>query len=120
MSMPEFERTVEWQRLSAQQKFWLQTYLESGNDRQFATHAAYETSGENARTFSYQVIRQRKIQAALNRYFNKGEREIFLDRLQADIKVSKPGSAARAKLLDLYARTVFGVKRSKSRKRRIQ
>jgi hypothetical protein len=117
LSWPEFVKTVEWHRLSARQKFWLRTYLESGNDRQFATAVAYATSGENARTFSYQVIRQKKIQTALNRYFNKSPREIALDQLQADIRASHPGSAARAKLQVLYARMTRSTKRSKKRKK---
>jgi len=117
MSMAEFLKTVEWHRLSARQKFWLQTYLESGNDRNFATTAAYETFGENSRTFSYQIVRQKKIQAALNRYFNKGPREMFLDQLQADIKASRPGSAANARLRALYAQAAFGTKNSKELKK---
>jgi hypothetical protein len=115
--MSEFLRTVEWQRLSTRQKLWLQTYLASGNDRQLATNCSYETSRENARTFSYQIVRQKKIQAALGRYFNKGPRELFLQRLQADITASKPGSATKAKLQALYAEMAFGIKSSKKRKK---
>jgi hypothetical protein len=118
MSLSEFFKTVEWQRLSMPQKFWLRTYLASGNDRLFATHSAYATSGENARTFSYHIVRQKKIQAALNRYFNKSPRELFLDQLQADIKAGKPGSAARARLQVLYARVACGIKSSKIRRKR--
>ena len=110
MSMPELFKTAEWQRMSARQKLFLQSYLESGHDRQFATQAAYETEGENARTFSYRVMRQKKIQAALNRYFNKNAREIFLEQLKSDIKASRPGSAARAKMRAMYAQLVFGIK----------
>jgi hypothetical protein len=116
MSMEEFFKTVEWHRLSARQKFWLQTYLESGSDRQLATNCSYESSGENARSFSYQIVRQKKIQAALNRYFNKGPREIFLDQLQADIKASKSGSAANAKLRALFAQMAFGVSLKQQKK----
>jgi len=118
MSMVEFLKTVEWHRLSARQKLWLQTYLASGNDRQLATNCSYGTSGENARTFSYQIVRQKKIQAALNRYFNKSAREIFLDQLQADIKASRSGSAARARLLAIKARMAFGVKSPKKKRKR--
>jgi len=112
-ALEEFFKTVEWQRLSPRQKMWLETYLASGRDQQLATNCSYETSGsENARTFSYQVARQKKIQAALNRYFNKGPREIFLDQVQADIKASRPGSIARARLRKLEAE-LLGLKKSK-------
>jgi hypothetical protein len=117
MSMPELFKTTEWQRLSARQKLWLQTYLESGNDRQLATNCSYEASGENARTFSYQIVRQKKIQAALNRYFNKSARDIFLDQLRAEIKASKPGSAARERLIALSAQMTFGAKIPKQLKK---
>jgi hypothetical protein len=116
MSMPEFLKTAEWQRLTARQKFWLETYLASGNDRQLATNCSYEISGENARTFSYQIVHQKKIQAALNRYFNKSERDIFIEQLERDLKTAKPGSAARAKLQETLAQLKFGAKKSKWRK----
>ena len=117
MSMPEFVKSPEWHALSAQQRFWLETYLASGNDKNFATVAAYDSEGESARTFSYQLVRHKKIRAALNRYFNKSARDIFLEQLQADLAVSKPGSAARAKLRATYAAMVFGVKDPKKRKK---
>jgi hypothetical protein len=119
MSMPEFFKTAEWHQLSVCQKMWVRTYLESGNDRQLATDCSYETSSaENARTFSYQIIRHKKIQAALNRYFNKGRREIFIEKLESDIKASKPESAAYVKLQALYASIIFGAKSQKKQKRR--
>lgn len=121
MAMEEFKKTAEWHQLSARQKFWIETYLASGSDRELATNCSYgTTTGESARTFSYQVVRQKKIQAALNRYFNKGAREIFIDQLLADIKRSKPGSAANTRLRALYAQMVFGKKSSKKQKKETQ
>src|SRR5947209_5730142 len=111
LSMAQLERTPEWRALSVQQRFFVQSYLASGNDRLFATNCAYgSATDESARTASYHIMRQKKIQAALNRYFNKGPRELFLDQLAADIKATKSESAARLKLQRLYAKVLAGGK----------
>ena len=106
--------------LSIRQQLWLQTYCQGlidcgAFDPIFATQAAYDTEGENARTFSYQLLRNKKIQAALRVWRNAGKsaRAIFLDELQAEIDASKPNSAARARLLAIKARMAFGVKKQK-------
>src|SRR2546427_597700 len=109
MTFAQLERTPEWRALSPQQRFWLQSYLAT-NDREFATRAAYDGSPANARTMAYYVLKNRKVQAVLNRYLNKGAREIFLEQLQADLKKSKPGSVACAKLQALIAEFAFEVK----------
>ncbi len=109
MSIDEFYKTPEWHRLTVQQRFFVQSYLASGNDRLFATNCAYgSATDEIARTTSYHIIQRKKIQAALNRYWNRGPRELFLDQLQADIKASK--GAARLKLQRLYAKVLTGGK----------
>ena len=115
LSVAEFEKTGEWARLSPRQRFWLQTYLAS-DDQKFATQCAYDTSGEKARIFSYQVRKHRAIQAALNRYFNLSPRDIRIQELQADIKASKPGSLARAKFKATLEQVLAGGKLPKRSK----
>lgn len=99
MSIEVLSRTAEFQSLSVKQRFWLQTYIASGCPV-LATQAAYGNEGENARTFSYQLLRSPKIKTALNRYLNRSKREIALDELLA---ASKPGSGTRKTLLTLHA-----------------
>jgi hypothetical protein len=115
MSIDEFYKTPEWHRLSVKQKFFIQSYLASGNnDQVFATNCAYDmATDESARTASYHIMRQKKIQAALNRYFNKGPRELFLDQLQTDIAASK--GVVGLKLRRLYAKVLAGGKLPKKR-----
>jgi hypothetical protein len=112
MDWAEFEKTVEWARLSVRQKMWLRTYVESGNKNQvLATTCAYGTSsGENARLFSYKVVRQKKIQAAMNRYWNRSPQDIWLQELQAELKTMKSGSAAQLKLQRLITKALAGGK----------
>jgi hypothetical protein len=125
MTLPELEQTSEFRALSAKQKLWLQTYVQSfidcgGLDPILATQSAYQTRGENARTFAYQLLRNKKIQATLRVFWNfgKSKRGIFLDDLQAEIQASRPGSAVRERLIALYAQTIFGGKKSKKQKRK--
>jgi hypothetical protein len=117
MSIDEFYKTPEWHRLSVQQKFFVQSYLASGNDRLFATHCAYNAEGESARTVSYHIMRQKKIQAALNRYWNRSLRDIEIQELEADIKASKPGSLARAAFKEMLAQVQAGGKLPKRSKK---
>jgi hypothetical protein len=116
MDRSAFEKTAEWQKLSVRQKFWLQTYLASGNDQVFATQLAYDTTEKSTRTFSYEVIKQKKIQAALNRYFNRSERDIYLAQLDREIKKAK--GTARIKLQMQFAELKFGGKPSKKKSKR--
>jgi hypothetical protein len=116
MSIDEFYKTPEWHRLSVQQRFFVQSYLASGNDRLFATHCAYNSEGESARTASYHIMRQKKIQAALNRYWNRGPRELILEDLERDIVAAKPKSAAKRMLQRLYAKVLAGGKLPKKSK----
>src|SRR5712691_1748966 len=113
----EFEKTAEWARLSVRQQMWIQTYVAS-NDQVLATTCAYETSSkENTRIFSYELIRKKDIVSALNRYFNRGPRDIFLQELEADIRASEPGSLARVKLQELKAQVLVGGKLPKRSKK---
>lgn len=113
------ELSPEFKRLSVKQAFWLRTYCQTAIDLcsfdpVLATKNAYHTQGENARTFSYQILRNPKIQAALRVFLNfgKSKRGIFLDDLKAEI-ASRSGSAARERLLALYAEMAFGMKPKK-------
>jgi hypothetical protein len=124
MSLDALSRTAEFRSLSVRQQLWLQTYcqglIDCGEfDPIFATRVAFDTEGENARTFSYQLLRNKKIQAALQVWRNAGKsaRAIFLDELQTEIDASKPNSAARARLLVIKARMAFGVKSLKKQKK---
>src|SRR5882762_6944769 len=125
MTLQALEQTAEFRALSVKQRFWVQTYVQSLVDGivdpVLATQSAYATEGENARTFSYQLRRNRKIQATLRVFWNfgKSKRGIFLDDLQAEIAAARPGSAARERLIALYVQTIFGGKKSKKEKRKI-
>jgi len=119
--LDELYKTPEWRRLSTQQKFWLRTYLEPGEDQWLATNCAYGiTTGESARAFSYKIVKQKKVRAALDRYWNRSLREIFLRDIQADITAAKPGSLARATFKATLAQVLAGGKLpSKKRGKRI-
>jgi hypothetical protein len=114
MSTAEFLKTPEFARLSPHQKMWLRSYLDSDN-LIFAAYAAYpNVAEEHLRAFSYKVRRQKKIQAAMDRYFNRSKRDIFLDQLERDIKKSK--GPAKIELQMRFAELKFGkqAKRKKS------
>jgi hypothetical protein len=84
-----------------------------------ATTCAYETSSkENTKVFSYSLIKQPDIVQALNRYYNRGPREIFLQELDSDIRETEVGSPARIKLQELKARVLTGGKIPKRSKRK--
>jgi hypothetical protein len=108
MSTAEFIKTLEWAALSARQKFWLQTYIAS-DDPILAVQNAYQNVAEkNIRAFSYKIIKQRKIHAALNRYFNRSEKDIYLAQLERDIARTK--GAAKIELQLRFAELKFGSK----------
>jgi hypothetical protein len=115
--LDELYKTPEWRRLSVQQKFWVQSYLAasggsegSSDDQVFATHAAYNAEGDSARAFSYKIVKAKKVQAALNRYFCKSPRQILIEQLQADITASKPGGTARVEAQKTLAQVITGGK----------
>jgi hypothetical protein len=98
-------RTPEFRRLSVRQQLWLQTFIQSeidlgAADQFLATKVAFEADGENSRTMSYQILRNRKVRAALGvwRKLGMSQQEILLSEVRADIAASKAGSPARAKL----------------------
>jgi hypothetical protein len=106
LSLAEFLKTTEWTRLSANQKFWIRSYLDC-DDQVLAAQMAYpEVSLKNVRAFSYKVIKQKKIQAALNRYFNRSEKDICLGQLERDI--ARTSGTTKIKLLLQFAELKFG------------
>src|SRR6266853_7040684 len=124
MTLAALEQTSEFLSLSVKQRFWVTTYIQSlidcgMVDPILATQAAYQTQGENARTFAYQLLRNKKVQATLRVFWNfgKSKRGIFLDDLQAEIEASPIGSPARERLIALYAQMVFGVKSPKIKRK---
>jgi hypothetical protein len=116
LSIEELYKTPEWRRLSVQQKFFVQSYLASGEDQVFATNCAYGiTTDESARAFSYKIVKAKKVQAALNRYFCKSPRQILIEQLQADITASKPGGTARVQAQKVLAQFLTSGKLPKKR-----
>jgi hypothetical protein len=107
LSIATLEQTPEWRNLTVKQTFWLRSYVESDQDLTWATQVTHECNSlETARTFGYQFLRNKKIRAALDRYWCRTKRNILLDAVRADIKASKPGSPARAKLRELEAKLI--------------
>src|SRR5579871_2914996 len=95
MSLDALSRTPEFKALTIRQALWLQTYVCSIRDlgipdAVFATQSAFGNDGENARTMSYQLLRNPKVKAAIRVWqnFGKSERQIALDDLRADIAAS--------------------------------
>jgi hypothetical protein len=116
MSLNALSRTPEFRTLTVRQQLWVQTYCQSvidlgAADLVFVTQASFATEGENARTFSYQILRNPKVKACLKVFtnFGKSKRAVFLDDVRADIKASRSGSPARAKLREIEAKLI-GVK----------
>ncbi|MBZ5662392.1 MAG: hypothetical protein LAO08_18475 [Acidobacteriia bacterium] len=120
MSLDTLSRTVEFRALTVQQQLWTQTYCQSivdfgAADPVFATQAAFGNAGknarENARTMSFQLLRNKNVQACLRVFnnFGKSKRDILLNDVRVDIEASRPGSPARAKLREIEAKLI-GVK----------
>jgi hypothetical protein len=127
MTRLALEQTPEFRALSVKGQLWIQTYIQSlidlgTADPILATQSAFQNEGENARTMSYGVPRQKKIQACLRVFFNFGKtaRGIFLDDLQAEMDAS--AGVKRERLLALYGQMKFGAKpkkqKTKSKRRR--
>ncbi|HEV2523328.1 MAG TPA: hypothetical protein VGT24_13190 [Candidatus Acidoferrales bacterium] len=125
MTMTELEQTPEFLAItSARMRFWIRTYLQSlvdcgKADPILATQAAYDTEGENARTFSYRLLKKPKVQNVLRVFFNfgKSQKQIFVEDLKVEIAAAPTGSAQRERLISLYRELLFGKKSSKSPKR---
>jgi hypothetical protein len=116
MSLDALSRTPEFRACTIRQQLFLQTYCASERDlgvadAKLATRAAFECEDRNTHRISFQVLRKRRVKAALRVWqtFGKSPRRIALDDLRADIAASKPGSPARAKLREIEAKLI-GVK----------
>jgi hypothetical protein len=116
LSIAELLKTPEWAHLSINQKFWMRSYLEC-DDPVLAAQMGYpDVALKNIRAFSYKVIKQQRVQAALNRYFNRSKKDIYLAQLERDIKITK--GAAKAKLQMRFETLKFGRKSPKKTTKR--
>lgn len=122
MSLDALSHTPEFKALSIRQALFVQTWcqqiIDLGEaDPAFTTKAAYDAEGETARTLRYELLSNKKIKAALKVFQNYGKpkREILLEDVKADIRASKPGSAARAKLREIEAKLIGGKTKTKRR-----
>jgi hypothetical protein len=123
MSLAVLKRTPEFQRLSVKAKMFLQTYVGSyesfgAPDAVFATQAAYQNDGENARKMSYNVPKNKKVAACLRvwRDFGKSKRTLFIEDLERQMNAASEGSAKRDRLVQRYGQAAFGTKIPKTRK----
>jgi hypothetical protein len=111
MARAEFETTREFSRCSAKQKRWLQVMIENGGDPIQATVAAFDcASVTNAHIYSFAVRRSPKVQAALNLYLGKTERDLLLEKVRYNLKHAEPGSIAAQRLLAQEERLIHGIK----------
>lgn len=116
MEWGAYTETAEWRALNGEprQQSFVQIYLETG-DPGFAYRQVYSVglaaaSSEVARTAPYGILRRRAIQAAINRYLRKSEREILLDELaQVRRSSSQKPLATRLKAIELKAQ-LLGIK----------
>jgi hypothetical protein len=118
MSLDALSRTPEFKALTIRQALWVQTYVCSIRDlgipdAAFATQSAFGNHGENARTMSYQLLRNPKVKVAIRIWLNfgKSERQIALADLRADIAASRPGSLARARMRQIETKLIGKPKR---------
>jgi hypothetical protein len=86
MLLAEIATHAEWQVLTAKQRMFLSSYIQSGidtgvYDAQFAVQSAYNTSDKNAVILSYELLANRKVRRVLDLHFGRTE----TDSLQADL-----------------------------------
>jgi len=86
MTLAGLQATKQFQSLSAQQRLWVLSYLESG-DFHFATQAAYNVEGESARVHRYHILKSVGIQTVL-RIWESG---VFLENLKVEIAAAPVG-----------------------------
>jgi hypothetical protein len=116
MNLEKFRATKEYLALSVKRRLWLLSFIAGDFDKSLATQMAYQSTGQNTRTFGYHVLKAKKVKAALARYQNKSKREIFMADLKTELAAAKPGSAARATLVALYGSLMFGKNKGRNRK----
>ncbi len=86
MLLAEMATHAEWQVLTAKQRMFLSSYIQSGidtgvYDAPFAVQSAYNTSDKNAVILSYELLANRKVRRVLDLHFGRTE----TDSLQADL-----------------------------------
>jgi len=87
MDIERFTATPQVQKLSARQRLFVLSYVQSG-DRVFATRAAYAASNlESQRILGYRILASEPVKAAL-RVWRDG---VFLEALRAEIAISAAG-----------------------------
>ena len=123
MTLAQLEQLPEFKSLaSAKQRLWLQTVVASlplgFPDFVLATQTAYGNCGENARTMGYAVRKNVKVSRILQiiENYGKTERDLYLEKLQAEMDAAPAGSAKRERLVALYGQIMFGAKMPKSSK----
>jgi hypothetical protein len=110
LTLAALQASPEYIACSPKMQVWLTTLITNGFQYTDATVAAYPTckSRETARVFSHAIRHWPKIQAALNLYLNKSEREILLDKVRNAIRNAEAGSIAEQRLLAQEERLLFG------------
>jgi hypothetical protein len=104
----EFHESREYLALTAKQRVWIDSFIAS-QDAALATRTAYQSESTSySKLFTYKMEANSRIQAALNLFFGRSPREVFLQELEKDIRRSPKGSIARIQAQNLYARMAFG------------
>jgi hypothetical protein len=135
MTMPQLEATPEFQRCSRKQRFFIQTLIQSListgiADQVYATQCSRGNDGESARTESYRIMHTKKITDVIRVYetfgksaqtiqreAKKAARQQYIETVKAEMDAAPAGSAARARLVELYGSLVFGAHVSKPSKK---
>ncbi len=119
MTLESLEQTKAFKRLQPRQRLFVQTIVQQIIDGfdldsaaiSLATQAAsYEpTTAESLRIFGYQLLREKKIQAALRAYsrFGKSARQVALEELKSAMDAAPEGSLERRKLVAQYGKLIF-------------
>ena len=117
MSMEKVRSTPEFQRLTTQQKFALETYSASG-EKILAIRAAYATkSREVARVMASEFFASPRVRAVLDLLGGKSPFEIFKDRVERSVKSGRKATDAEIQALALQAK-INGWTRPKNLRRR--
>jgi hypothetical protein len=111
ITQAEFHASSEHLALTAQQKVWVDYFVETA-DAKAATRKAYETpSGPKGAgyiaMFTEKLETSPRILAALDLFYGRSPRERFLRDLQLDIRHAK--GVAKIEARHLYAKVAFGV-----------
>jgi hypothetical protein len=135
MTLLALQATPEYRRCSRRQRLFITTLIRSlidlgEADVLYALGCAYQTGfGEDSRIRSYSAMKVKKIRDVLAVYQNFGKspktiraaakkaaRQEYIDRVQAEMTAAPAGSAARARLVELYGKLMFRAAVSKPKK----